>query len=48
MKTEVASLQQNVTKLQSENATLKQQLADLQAAFDAVQSRTSQGAAGAD
>ena len=34
MKTDVASLQQNVTALQNENATLKQQLTDLQAAFE--------------
>jgi LysM repeat protein len=34
VKTDVASLQQNVTTLQNENAALKQQLADLQAAFD--------------
>ena len=34
MKTDVASLQQTVTKLQSDNSVLKQQLADLQAAFD--------------
>jgi LysM repeat protein len=34
VKTDVASLQQNVTALQNENATLKQQLTDLQTAFD--------------
>ena len=34
VKTDVTSLQQNVTALQNENATLKQQLTDLQAAFD--------------
>ncbi len=34
VKTDVTTLQQNVTALQNENATLKQQLADLQAAFD--------------
>jgi LysM repeat protein len=34
VKTDVASLQKTVTQLQSDNAALKQQLADLQAAFD--------------
>ena len=34
VKTDVASLQQTVTKLQGDNAALKQQLADLQTAFD--------------
>jgi LysM repeat protein len=34
MKTDVASLQQTVTKLQSDNDALKQQLATMQAAFD--------------
>jgi LysM repeat protein len=34
VKTDVASLQQTVTKLQNDNAALKQQLADMQAAFD--------------
>jgi len=34
MKTDIASLQQTVTRLQSDNSALKQQLADLQSAFD--------------
>jgi LysM repeat protein len=34
VKTDVASLQQTVTQLQNDNAALKQQLADLQAAFE--------------
>jgi regulator of replication initiation timing len=34
MKTSVSALQANVTQLQADNAALKQQLADLQAAFD--------------
>jgi len=34
VKTDVTTLQQSVTALQNENATLKQQLADLHAAFD--------------
>jgi regulator of replication initiation timing len=34
MKTDVATLQANVTKLQGDNAALRQQVADLQAALD--------------
>jgi regulator of replication initiation timing len=34
MKTDVATLQDTVTKLQTDNAALRQQLTDLQAAFD--------------
>jgi len=34
MKNDVAALQQTVTKLQGDNAALRQQLADLQSAFD--------------
>jgi LysM repeat protein len=34
MKTDAATMQQNITALQNENAALKQQLADLQASFD--------------
>ncbi|MEJ0000521.1 MAG: hypothetical protein WDO13_15995 [Verrucomicrobiota bacterium] len=34
MKTDVATLQQTVTKLQGDNAALRQQLADLQTSFD--------------
>lgn len=34
LKTDVATLQQTVTKLQGDNAALRQQLADLQSAFD--------------
>ncbi len=34
MKTDVATMQQSMTKLENDNAALKQQLADMQAAFD--------------